>query len=61
MVERLVARTDFENEEAVAWLQEQLERLGVREALRKTGALDGEDMETGGIGIRAVVSRRLHQ
>ncbi len=49
VVERLVARTDFDNEEAVAWLQEQLERLGVSEALRSAGAAEGEDV---GIGDR---------
>lgn len=43
-VEKLVARTDFENEEAVAYLQERLERLGVSEALRQAGAAPGEDV-----------------
>ena len=48
-VERLIARTDFENEEAVAYLQERLEKLGVSDALRKAGARDGEDVVIGGV------------
>jgi len=47
VVERLVARTDFENEEAVGFLQERLERLGVSEALRDAGASPGEDVTIG--------------
>lgn len=46
-VERLVARTDFENDEAVAHLQESLDKLGVSEALRKAGASGGEDVIIG--------------
>lgn len=47
VVERLVARTDFENEEAVGYLQERLERLGVSDALRQAGAAPGEDVVIG--------------
>lgn len=47
VVERLVARTDFENEEAVGFLQERLERLGVSDALRQAGAAPGEDVVIG--------------
>ena len=47
VVERLVARTDFENEEAVGFLQERLERLGVSDALREAGAAPGEDVAIG--------------
>jgi len=46
-VERLVARTDFSNDEAVAYLQEQLERLGVSEELRAAGARPGDDVVIG--------------
>ena len=49
VVEKLVARTDFENDEAVSYLQQRLERLGVSEALRKAGAADGEEVEIGGM------------
>jgi GTP-binding protein len=47
VVERLVARTDFENEEAVGFLQERLEQLGVSDALRQAGAAPGEDVIIG--------------
>jgi len=47
MVERLVARTDFENEEAVGFLQERLEHLGVSDALREAGAAPGVDVVIG--------------
>ena len=47
VVERLVARTDFENEEAVGFLQERLEHLGVSDALREAGASPGEDVVIG--------------
>lgn len=49
VVEKLVARTDFENDEAVSYLQERLERLGVSDALRSAGAADGEEVEIGGM------------
>jgi len=48
-VEKLVAKTDFDNDEAVAHLQERLERLGVSDALRQAGAGDGEEVEIGGV------------
>ncbi len=48
-VEKLVARTDFANDEAVSHLQEQLEHLGVSDALRAAGAVDGEEVEIGGV------------
>lgn len=47
VVERLVARTDFENEEAVSFLQERLEHIGVSDALREAGAAPGEDVVIG--------------
>ncbi|MFA5802020.1 MAG: GTPase ObgE [Thermoleophilia bacterium] len=46
-VERIVARTDFDNEEAVGYLQERMEKLGVSEALRAAGAVSGEDVIIG--------------
>lgn len=49
VVEKLVARTDFENDEAVSYLQERLERLGVSDALRQAGAADGEAVGIGGL------------
>ncbi len=47
VVERLVAQTDFENDEAVAYLQERLERLGVSEELRQAGARPGDGVTIG--------------
>lgn len=47
VVEKLVARTDFNNEEAVGYLQERLERLGVSDALRQAGSAPGDDVVIG--------------
>ncbi len=47
VVERMVARTDFANEEAVAYLQERLEKLGVSDRLRAAGARPGDDVVIG--------------
>jgi GTP-binding protein len=46
-VEKLVARTDLSNDEAVSYLQERLEKLGISEELRKIGAQPGEDVVIG--------------
>ncbi|MCI2242572.1 GTPase ObgE [Adlercreutzia faecimuris] len=43
-VERMVVQTDWENEEAVTFLQHRMKRLGVDDALRKAGALDGDEI-----------------
>jgi len=43
-VERWVVQTDWENEEAVIFLQHRMKRLGVDDALRKAGALDGDEI-----------------
>ncbi|MBM3148117.1 MAG: GTPase ObgE, partial [Actinobacteria bacterium] len=40
-LERLVAKADLENEEAVAYLQQVMERAGVSTALRRAGAEPG--------------------
>ncbi|MHB0866975.1 MAG: GTPase ObgE [Thermoleophilia bacterium] len=47
VVENMVARTDFNNEEAVGYLQERLERLGVSDALRQAGSAPGDDVVIG--------------
>src|SRR5690606_1215797 len=46
-VERWVAMTDFDNEEAVQYLQRRLERAGVEEALRAAGARSGDLVRIG--------------
>lgn len=43
-VERMVVQTDWENEEAVTFLQHRLKRLGVDDALRRAGAVDGDEI-----------------
>ncbi|MGQ9497351.1 MAG: GTPase ObgE [Desulfotomaculales bacterium] len=48
-VERQVAMTDFENPEAVQYLQHTLRRLGVEDALRTKGAKNGDTVAIGGV------------
>ena len=43
-VERMVVQTDWENEEAIAFLQHRLKRLGMEKALEKAGAVDGDEI-----------------
>lgn len=43
-VERMVVQTDFENEEAIAFLQHRLRRIGVEDALAKAGAKSGDEV-----------------
>ena len=40
-LERVVAMTDLDNQEAVRWLQRGLERMGMDEALKQAGAVSG--------------------
>jgi len=44
-VERWVIQTDWDNEEAVAFLQHRLKRAGVDDALAKAGARDGDEVQ----------------
>jgi GTP-binding protein len=46
-LERIVAKADLENDEAVRYLQEVMERAGVSEALRRAGAKPGDDVAIG--------------
>ncbi|MHB0976535.1 MAG: GTPase ObgE [Candidatus Aquicultorales bacterium] len=46
-VERAVVMTDFANEEAVAYLQRRLIRLGVEEKLAEAGAAEGDEVQIG--------------
>lgn len=43
-IERMVVQTDWENEEAITFLQHRMKRIGVDDALRKAGALDGDEI-----------------
>ncbi|MCL5734151.1 MAG: GTPase ObgE [Actinobacteria bacterium] len=47
-VRRLVSRFDLTNEEAIRYLGERLERLGVYAALRAQGAVPGDDVDIEG-------------
>ena len=49
VVERLIARHDMENEEALAHVERRLHRLGVIAALEHAGFVPGDDVEIGGI------------
>jgi GTP-binding protein len=46
-VERLVATTDLDNEDAVLYLHSQLDRLGVLQRLERLGAKDGDTVMIG--------------
>ena len=48
-VERLIARHDLENEEALAHVEHRLRRMGVIAALEKEGFEPGDDVEIGGV------------
>ncbi len=48
-VERWVRQTDFSNDEAVGFLADRLNRLGVEEALAKAGAVEGDPVTIGGV------------
>lgn len=43
-VERMVVQTDWENEEAIAFLQHRLKKIGVEKALASAGAVDGDEI-----------------
>ena len=43
-IERMVVQTDWENEEAIAFLQHRLKRFGVEAALEAAGARDGDEI-----------------
>jgi GTP-binding protein len=49
VVERLIARHDMENEEALAHVERRLHRLGVIGALEAAGFVPGDDVEIAGI------------
>lgn len=50
-VGRLVRRFDLENDQAVRYLGERLDRLGVYEALRGAGALPGDEVDIEGLSF----------
>jgi GTP-binding protein len=48
-IERLVARHDTANEEALRYLEERLRTIGVIRALESAGFEAGDDLEIGGL------------
>ncbi len=46
-IERLFAKADLDNEDAVAYLQQIVERAGLNDALRKAGAIPGDTVVVG--------------
>jgi GTP-binding protein len=47
-VERLLARHDMENEEALRYVEERLRKMGVIRALEQAGFKPGDDVELAG-------------
>ena len=47
LVERWIAMTNFDNDEAVRWLLRRLERLGAEDVLRAAGARNGDTVRLG--------------
>jgi GTP-binding protein len=47
VIERLVAKADLGNDEAMRYLQEVMERAGLSAALRKAGGIDGDTVKIG--------------
>ena len=43
-IERMVIQTDWDNDEAVAYLQRRLDRMGLEVQLAKAGAVDGDEI-----------------
>jgi GTP-binding protein len=50
-VERLLQRFDVENEDAMAYVESRLRRLGVIQALQDKGFQPGDDIEIAGTGL----------
>ncbi len=48
-IERLVARYDVENEDAMAYLEGRLRKIGVLRALEAEGFQPGDDLEIAGV------------
>ena len=59
-IERMVIQTDWENDEAIAFLQHRFKRLGLDEALEKAGARDGDEIRILGYDFE-FESARMHE
>ena len=51
VLERLVIKTDWDNEEAVAYLQHRFERMGLDKALYKAGCRNGDEVRILGYAL----------
>jgi GTP-binding protein len=51
-IERLVSRYDVENQDALAYLEERLRRIGVLSALRAEGYGPSDELEIAGVTLR---------
>ncbi|MBQ9954868.1 MAG: GTPase ObgE [Eggerthellaceae bacterium] len=60
-VERMVVQTDWDNEEAIIFLQHRLKRMGVDDALRKAGALDGDEIRIVGRAFEYESANRVSE
>jgi GTP-binding protein len=50
-IARLLARHDLDNDEALAWVEERLRRIGVIRALEERGFEPGDEVEIAGIAF----------
>ena len=50
-IERLLARHDVENADAMAYVEERLRRIGVMRALEAEGFQAGDEVEIGGVSV----------
>ena len=50
-IERWINQTDFENDEAIGYLADRLNKIGVEDALRKAGAREGAQVTIGDISF----------
>ena len=59
-VERMVVQTDWENEEAIAFMQHRMKRMGLDTALEEAGARDGDEIRIVGYAFD-FESARTHE
>ena len=50
-IERLLARHDLENDEALAHIESRLRQIGVIRALEEAGFESGDEVEIGGVSF----------
>jgi GTP-binding protein len=58
-IERLIARHDLDNEEALRYLEDRLRAIGVIRALEAAGFAPGDDVEIGGVEFELDPGTRL--